>query len=92
MAEQVHCDTHIRSCGATTKVIGQSTVYLNGKLVSVEGDICSHGGGALKASNNTGNWYINGKKVVFNNSSAYPDDIGHINPKASSGSSDCWAG
>lgn len=88
---EVHRDGDSRSCGATTKVIGQSTVYLNGKLVSVEGDTCSHGGGALKASNNTGVWYINGKKVVYNNSSASPDLLGHPNPKAASGSSDGWA-
>lgn len=88
---EVHRDKDSRSCGATTNVIGQSTVYLNGKLVSVEGDTCSHGGGALKADTNIGNWYINGKKVVFKNSSASPDLAGHINPKATGGSSDGWA-
>lgn len=88
---EIHRDGDQRSCGATTRVIGQSTVYLNGKLVSVEGDICSHGGGALKADNNTSKWYINGKKVVYNQSGASPDLLGHINPKAASGSSDGWA-
>lgn len=85
---EIHRNNDSRSCGATTKVVGQSTVYLNGELISVEGDPCSHGGGELKADNNSGNLFVNGKKVVFNNSNANPDKLRHRNPSAASGSPD----
>lgn len=83
---EIHRNNDKRVCGATTKVVGQSTIYLNGELIAVEGDPCSHGGGELKADNNTGKLYINGKKVVYNGSNAQPDRLGHLNPKAASGS------
>lgn len=88
----IHLNNDKRSCGATTKVVGQSTVYINGELVSVEGDISSHGAGGLKADNNSGNFFINGKKVVFDKSNAYMDNFGHLNPSADGGSSDVFSG
>ena len=89
MAE-IHRNNDKRMCGATTIVTGQSTVYLNGELISVEGDQCTHGNGELKADTNTGKLWINGKKVVYNGSNAYPDRFGHLNPSASSGSSEAY--
>lgn len=82
----IHRNNDSRSCGATTTVVGQSTVFLNGELISVEGDPCSHGAGSLTADNNSGNLFVNGKKVVFNGSSANPDKLRHKNPAAASGS------
>lgn len=58
----VHINGHLRSCGATTVVSGQSDVYVAGELVSVDGDPNSHGGGALSAGSN--GVFINGKAVV----------------------------
>ena len=49
----IHRNTDPRACGATTIVSGQSTVYANDKLISVNGDPNSHGGGALAAANKT---------------------------------------
>ena len=45
----VHRDGDGRICGATTIVSGNSTVYANNKLVAVNGDPNSHGGGGLIA-------------------------------------------
>ena len=62
-------------------------------LISVFGDINTHGAGELLASNNTGKVFIGGKKVVYINSDASPDDLcpiaggDHCNPKSESGSS-----
>lgn len=57
-----HTHGMTRICGATTVVIGQSHVYVNGKLWAVEGDPNTHGNGALIASGST--VFINGKKVI----------------------------
>lgn len=46
-------------------------------LVSVFGDNNSHGGGALQASNNSGHFFVNGKKTVYKESLAEPDNAGH---------------
>ena len=35
---EVHRDTDQRICGHTTIVVGQSTVYANSLLISVDGD------------------------------------------------------
>ena len=45
----IHRHGDSRVCGATTIVSGQSTVFANEKLVAVNGDPNSHGGGALIA-------------------------------------------
>lgn len=63
-----------RACGATTVVIGQSHVFVNGKLWAVEGDPNSHGNGALIASGSK--VFINGKKVIVNApDAAAPDNL-----------------
>jgi uncharacterized Zn-binding protein involved in type VI secretion len=89
MANAIHRQDDSRSCGATTNVTGQSTVYAGGKLVSVDGDPNSHGGGNLIAA--TKNVFINGKKVVNVGDSASADGLcptaggPHCAPSASSG-------
>ena len=71
----VHRHTDDRTCGATTTVVGQGTVYANNLLVSVQGDPNTHGGGNLGATVNDGTVFINGKKVVLQGSSASPDAL-----------------
>ena len=89
MGNPIHRQDDSRSCGATTVVSGQSTVYAGGKLVAVDKDKNSHGGGDLIAA--TKNVFINGKKVVNVGDSADPDDLcipeggDHCAPAASSG-------
>ncbi len=57
-----HLHGDLRTCGATTVVSGQSTVFVNGKLWAVEGDQNTHGGGALIPSGST--IFIEGKPVI----------------------------
>ena len=89
MGNAIHRQDDSRSCGATTIVSGQSTVFAGGKLVSVDQDLNSHGGGALSAA--TKNVFINGKMVVNVGDSAAADDLcptaggSHCAPNASSG-------
>ena len=86
----VHRNTDSRACGASTEVAGQTTVYVNNKLCSVEVDPNSHGGGELEAANP--NVYVNNKLVVIVGNSAKRDSKcpipggNHCNPKATSGS------
>lgn len=93
----VHRDGDLRTCGATTVVSGQATVFINGKLASVHDDPNSHGEGKLTATNNNGSVFVNGKLLVLLDSGALPDllcqVIGppHCNPRSSSASSDVFA-
>lgn len=82
----IHRNGDHRACGATTIVTGQSTVYVNGKLAAVEGDLCSHGGGALIANNNSSKIFINGKLVITLGATATADDLGHTNTQPIEGS------
>lgn len=92
----VHRNTDSRACGASTNVAGQSTVYINNKLCSVNNDPNSHGGGELKAANP--HVYVNNKLVVILGNSASPDSYcplpggSHCNPKANSASGDTYVG
>jgi uncharacterized Zn-binding protein involved in type VI secretion len=43
MTNKVHRNGDSRACGASTTVTGQSTVYVNNKLVAVQNDPNSHG-------------------------------------------------
>lgn len=58
------------------------------ELISVQGDPNSHINGELLANNNSGKFFINGKKVVYLNSNSDPDllciPIGppHCNPES----------
>jgi len=74
----IHRNEDARACGATTIVTGQSTVFANGKLVSVNGDENSHGAGALIAGSK--NVFAEGIAVVNNTpDSAAEDDEDHVN-------------
>jgi uncharacterized Zn-binding protein involved in type VI secretion len=78
-----------RSCGATTIVSGQSTVFVETKLWAVAGDPNSHGGGALIASGSTVK--INNKLVIINGDSAALDVLAHPDPASSgSGTVSCY--
>jgi len=87
----VHRDTDQRFCKATTKVVGNSSVYVNNLLASVKNDPNSHLKGELNASVNNGTVYIENKLLVLLGSSAKPDRKGHTNPFASSGSPNVFA-
>ena len=80
----VHRHGDNRSCGATTVVSGQSTVYVEGQLFSVDGDPNSHGSGALIASGSTVK--INNKPIIIVGDNASSDTLGHTNPSAATGS------
>lgn len=54
------------------------------QLWAVDNDVNNHGDGGL---NPTGTVYINGKLVTHVGTDADNDLLGHVNPKASSGSS-----
>lgn len=96
MSISVHRNGDSRSCGASTVVSGQSTVFANGKLVSVNADPNSHGGGALRASCNQ--VFVNGKLVVKRGNSAAADSLcpdqggAHCSPNATSGSGNVFVG
>ena len=77
---QIHRDGDPRNCGATTIVTGQSSVYIGGKLIAVEGDQCTHGGGDL-VSQVGSTIKINGKKIIVVGDTALPDLALH-NPPA----------
>lgn len=94
MTIAVHRDTDARICGHTTVVSGQSNVYANNLLISVDGDPNDAGGGELDASG-TKNVYINNKKIVNNTvDNAAPDSScpasPHCNPHTDQGSPDVF--
>ena len=68
-----HRDGDLRACGATTVVVGQSFVTVNGKLWAVAGDINSHGDGQL--INSQSYITINNKYVILQGDHANPDDL-----------------
>jgi hypothetical protein len=93
----VHRHGDPRTCGATTVVIGQSTVHSEGKLWAVEGDINTDGGGALIASQTKVR--IEGKLVIVHApDDAAPDDLcpvsnaQHCTPKTAGGSPNTFLG
>jgi hypothetical protein len=88
-----HRNNDGRICGATTTVVGQSTVFANGELIAVDGDPNTHGGGGLIAAN--ANVYIEGKLAVNHTpENSAPDSLcvplgpPHCNPQTSEGSPD----
>ena len=91
----VHRHSDSRVCGATTVVSGQSNVYANSLLISVNGDHNSHGGGAL--SSGSRRVYINSIAVVNNTpDGAAADDLcpllPHCAPITAGGSPDVYVG
>ena len=97
MSKPVHRNTDSRVCGATTTVVGQSSVYANGLLIAVDKDPNTHGGGNLLA--NCNKVFINGKMVVNHTpDNADPDSLcapigpPHCNPYTTQGSPDVFIG
>jgi len=91
----VHRHSDSRVCGATTVVSGQSNVYANSLLISVNGDPNSHGGGALSAGSRR--VYINSIAVVNNTpDGAAADSLcplsPHCAPVTAGGSPDVYVG
>lgn len=90
-----HRNGDLRTCGASTVVSGQSSVYVNGSLWAVQGDPNSHGGGGLIPSGTT--VYVEGKLVIVNApDNANPDVLCpilpiHCNPATAGGSPDTFA-
>ena len=88
---EVHLNTQSRTCGATTIVSGQDFMKIDGLLVSVEGDLNSHGGGNLISSQSFVK--INGKDVILKGDDALPDGLcgsaggEHCSPNAAEGTS-----
>ncbi len=91
---EVHRDTDSRICGAKTVVAGNSTVFANNLLVSVDADPNSHGAGSIIAS--TKNVYAHNKLIVENGDAANPDRLcpipPHCGPDTSSGSPNVFVG
>ena len=88
---QVHRNTDSRICGASTIVVGQSTVFVNSLLWAVDNDPNSHGAGGLIPGGNTVR--INGKSVIVHRpDNAKPDNLcyvvgpPHCNPMTAQGS------
>jgi hypothetical protein len=93
----IHRDTDPRSCGATTVVGHQSTVFANALLVAVNGDENSEGGGALIAA--CKNVFVEGIMVVNDTPDNADGDSNcpipggeHCNPKTAGGSPDVFVG
>lgn len=90
MTKPIHRDTDSRACGAKTIVTGQTNVFANRLLVSVDKDPNNHGAGSLNAACNQ--VYVNGKLVVIVGNSAAPDSLcpplggAHCAPSSTSGS------
>jgi hypothetical protein len=95
----IHRDTDGRSCGAETNVVGNTTVFANSKLVSVDGDPNTHGGGGLNAACNQ--VYVHSKMVVNHSPDGAAADLlcspffpthSHCSPKTAQGSGDVFVG
>lgn len=93
----IHRHSDSRSCGTTTVVVGQSNVYANGLLVSVDGDPNTYGESELIATSNK--VYVNNKLVVSHGpDAAKPDGQGGLlgelrcDPETASGSPNVFVG
>lgn len=73
----IHRHSDARTCGATTVVVGNNTVYSNNILNSVYGDPNTHGGGALLATVNPGTVFIHNLEMVVVGSEANCDALLH---------------
>lgn len=86
----IHRQDDLRTCGATTIATGQSTVYVEGKLIAVQGDNNTDGGGALIAGRS--DVTIGNIPIIVVGDSASPDSLcpipggPHCAPAAASGS------
>ncbi len=85
----VHRSDDLRSCGASTITSLQSTVRINGKIASVEGDSETHGSGQL-ISASAGTVKFGGYKAIVVGDSSTADNVPHLPAitKPSTGSPD----
>lgn len=60
----LHLDQMARFCGALTNVTGQSSFFVNNKLVAVEGDKNTHNNLGNLISQSPGTFIIAGKKAI----------------------------
>jgi hypothetical protein len=92
---EVHRNNDDRACGATTTVVGQGFVFVDGQLWAVVGDPNTDGGGGL-IPGKIAAIYINGKRVIGKGDDADPDSLCpidpiHCDPKATSGDANVTA-
>lgn len=85
-----HSDARIPDCGATTVVVNNSTVFVNGLLWAVEGDPNTHILGNLIATNPRTVW-VQKINVIVRGNHAQPDLAGHPDPIAIGHSPNVWA-
>lgn len=93
-----HRKDDLRTCGAKTIVIGQSSVFVNNKLWAVEGDINTDGEGQLIPVTGNSVYVENEIVIVHGPDDAEPDLICptkggpgpeiHCQPKTAQGSDD----
>lgn len=88
---QAHRNGDLRSCGATTTVQNQSTVFVNGELWAVKDTTNSHGAGQL--INSTGSTvFVEGIPVIVHGPDhAQPDNASHPDPMTAQGSENVFA-
>ena len=93
MPFMAHRNGDPRTCGATTVVNNQSSVYVNNELWAVKDSVNSHGNGQLL--NSTGSTIIieNKEVIVHGPDHAQPDDLcpippTHCDPMTAGGSAD----
>lgn len=96
----IHRNSDRRDCGARTKT-RCTNVRVNSRFISIQDDINTHTGGALKATITKGKVRANSVPIIVLNDPASPDrlfrQIGHEghphgNPKATSASPNVRAG
>lgn len=94
MSYGAHRHGDLRTCGATTVVTNQSTVFVNNKLWAVQGDKNTHGNGDLIAVTGTTVFVENKLVIVHGPDNALPDNLcpeeagQHCTPFTAQGSGD----
>ena len=97
MSYAAHRNGDLRTCGASTIVTNQSTVFVNNRLWAVEGDKNSHGNGDLIPVTGTTIFVENKLVIVHGPDSASADDLcpidgePHCTPFTAEGSGDTEA-
>lgn len=96
MSAPIHRNTDSRICGASTVVVGNSTVFANSLLVSVNNDPNTHTNGNLIAA--CRNVYVENKMVVNHTpdmaqaDKKCPAGAPHCNPMTAQGSPNVFVG
>jgi hypothetical protein len=91
----VHRQFDSRACGATT-ITRVPNVRVNGRFISIDGDVNNHGSGGLIASETVGKVRAMSIPVIVLNNNANADNLcpggSHCNPKATTASPNVRAG